>query len=126
MTITVENHWGISTDIDRHIRIVDQAAGLLSPSLRPRFGCCFDPANTAPSPKKVTWWRELTQRANHYHLKTTTFDSTDLPHSFLFKLLQESGYRGDVTIEFAGSGSPTAGIKQSARLFYQPGALFQI
>ena len=41
--ITVENHWGVSTDIDRHLHIVDRVAAGLQPSLRARFGCCFDP-----------------------------------------------------------------------------------
>jgi len=121
LTITVENHWGISTDIDRHLDIIDAVAAQLPPSLRERFGCCFDPANMPESSKKERWWRELALRANHYHLKTATLEANgngeNLPHDLLIELLRETRYKGKVTIEFAGEGDAVEGVKQSARLF---------
>lgn len=122
VAITVENHWGISTDIDRHLRIVDAVAERLAPEVRERFGCCFDPGNMPDGPERPRWWRELAKRANHYHLKETGTDAAgeegDLPHPSLFALLEEVGYEGNVTIEFAGDGDPAAGVQASARLFY--------
>lgn len=125
VTLTVENHWGISTDIDRHLEIVDEVAAGLTPSLRERFGCCFDPGNMPESDERSRWWRELAVRANHYHLKTSHFDADGsertLPHHTLFELLRQTGYRGKVTIEYAGDGSATEGVQQSVRLFEQQG-----
>lgn len=121
VTITVENHWGISTDVERHLHIVDAVAGRLSPQLAERFGCCFDPGNVPDSPERPRWWRELAERANHYHLKATngvvTGEDGDLPHADLFALLEKVGYGGWVTIEFAGDGSAAEGVRASARLY---------
>jgi sugar phosphate isomerase/epimerase len=123
LAITVENHWGISADIDRHLRLVDAAAAQLPSSLQGSFGCCFDPGNMPVSLDRARWWRELAKRANHYHLKTTRFDAAgndpDLPHAALFELLRETGYRGAVTIEFAGEGPALDGVRQSALLYQE-------
>jgi len=120
VTITVENHWGVSADIDRHLRLFDRAAGHLSPALQKRFGCCFDPGNMPDSPERDRWRRGLAARANHYHLKTVSFDAeeeTSLPHGSLFALLQEVGYQGRVAIEYVGDGVAAEGVRQSATLF---------
>jgi len=126
VTITVENHWGISTDIDRHLSIIDAVAAKLPPSLRTKFGCCFDPANMPDNPEKERWWLELARRANHYHLKTPAVhpsgDRGSLPHAALFELLHRTGYRGAITIEFSGEGTAAEGVQQSARLFFEHGA----
>lgn len=124
LRFTIENHWGVSTDIERHMRIVDAAGALLPPSLRPALGCCFDPANLPDDhPNREHAWRELARRANHYHLKTHTFtpagDDPHLPHAHLFSILREANYAGPVTIEFAGEGDPAEGIRRSAELFHK-------
>jgi sugar phosphate isomerase/epimerase len=125
--ITLENHWGVSSDIDRHLAIFDAARDQLPPSLQARFGCCFDPSNMAVvagpegQAQRERWWRALVERANHFHLKTTSFDGrgreTSLPHEQLWALLQVAGYTGAVTIEFQGDGEPTDGVRKSAALF---------
>lgn len=126
VSVTVENHWGISTDIDRHLRIVDAVMERLEPAAQAHFGCCFDPGNMPEGEERRRWWRELALRANHYHLKTTAFDEAGddgaLPHAELFELLQEVGYEGAVTIEFAGDGPALEGIECSAQLFRKHGA----
>jgi sugar phosphate isomerase/epimerase len=110
LTIVLENHWGISSDIDRHLAIFDQVYAQLPTSQQSLFGCCFDPAH----------------RAIHYHLKTNAFneagDEKTLPHHRLFELLYRSGYRGMITIEFAGDGPAGVGVKRSAELFLKHGA----
>lgn len=125
LKITVENHWGISTDIDRHLRIVRQAAQQLPPLLRARFGCCFDPTNMpaddVSESERARWWRELASEANHYHFKTTAFDAegndTALPHDRLLGLLDEAGYQGHVAIEFQGEGDAVEAVRLSRELF---------
>jgi sugar phosphate isomerase/epimerase len=119
--VTLENHWGVSTDIQRHLEIFDAVAAALPAGLRPHFGCCFDPGNVPEGPERLRWWRELARRANHFHLKTTAFDAagneTHLPHAVIFGLLAEAGYRGPVTVEYAGEGNPLQGLRQSIRLY---------
>lgn len=122
LTLTVENHWGISTDIERHLWLVAQAKSRLPASLQGRLGCCFDPGNM-PEGEQETWWRGLAAAANHFHFKTTEFDGRGrdphLPHDHILALLRAAHYQGDVTIEFQGAGDPTTGIKQSIHLFKQ-------
>lgn len=126
--ITLENHWGISSDIDRHLRIFDRVRARLAEPVQAQFGCCFDPSNMdagegeEATGRRERWWQALAERANHFHLKTTTFDAqgreTTLPHEQLWALLQSVGYEGAVTIEFQGEGEPAAGVARSIDLFH--------
>lgn len=121
LTLTVENHWGLSTDIDRHLRLVAQARAQLPESLQSRLGCCFDPGNM-PEGDREQWWRGLSAAANHFHFKTTEFDERGrdpyLPHDHILALLRSTNYWGDVTIEFQGDGDPIQGIQHSFNLFH--------
>lgn len=121
LNLTVENHWGVSTDIDRHLAVFDQVKARLSPPLRERFGCCFDPTNMPDDSNRDRWWWQLATRANHFHLKTKDFNAdgeeTGLPYPAIFDLLAQVGYPGNVTIEFAGDGPAAEGIKKSIDLF---------
>ena len=119
LKVTVENHWGLSTDIDRHLRLVAQARTQLPESLQGRLGCCFDPGNM-PEGKRERWWQGLSAAANHFHFKTTAFDERGrdphLPHDHILALLRAANYQGDVTIEFQGDGDPMIGIRSSLQL----------
>jgi sugar phosphate isomerase/epimerase len=127
LSVTLENHWGISSDIDRHLRIFDRARARLPALQQERFGCCFDPSNMdagegeGAEARRQRWWQALAQRANHFHLKTASFDAegreTTLPHERLWSLLQAAGYAGAVTIEYQGDDEPAVGIRQSIALF---------
>lgn len=121
LMITLENHWGVSSDIDRHLHIFDAARGLLDAASRACLGCCFDPANMAESDQRPRWWRELAVRANHFHLKTAQFDGDgrelSLPHAEIGTILQAAGYRGWTTIEFTGDGDPQSGVQRSVGLY---------
>ena len=76
---------------------------------------------TAGEATRERWWGALAERANLYHLKTTTFDAsgreTTLPQERLWVLLHAVGYDGAVTIEFQGDGEPAAGVRHSVALF---------
>lgn len=121
LQLTVENHWGVSSDPERHLRLLDGVAARLSPAHQARFGACFDPANLPDAPERPRWWRELALRANHYHLKTVRFDGAGneltLPQGELVRLLREVGYHGRVTIEYAGELAPAEGVRQSIALW---------
>ncbi len=118
--VTLENHWGLSGDMERHLAIFDAAAAALPDGQRARLGCCFDPGNVPEDGQRAHWWRELARRANHFHLKTVAFDAageeTHLPHAEVYALLAEVGYRGPTTIEYAGDGDPVEGLRQSVAL----------
>ncbi len=120
LIITVENHWGLSTDPDRHLRLLARTHNLLAPSLQAFFGACFDPGNL-PRGDRRRWWKGLARLANHYHFKTTAFDADGndmgLPHAYLLALLRQAGYSGKATIEFTGDGDPAEGVRQSLALF---------
>lgn len=123
--VTLENHWGVSTDIRRHLEIFDAVTAALPAGLRPRFGCCFDPSNVPEDAQRPRWWRELARRANHFHLKTIAFDPAGeerhLPHAAIFALLAEVGYNGPITIEYAGEGAALDGLRQSVALWQRCG-----
>jgi len=118
--VTLENHWGLSGEIERHLAIFDAARAALPVGAHARLGCCFDPGNVPEGPQQARWWAELARRANHFHLKTVAFDAageeTHLPHAEIYALLAEAGYRGPTTIEYAGDGDPVAGLRQSVAL----------
>jgi sugar phosphate isomerase/epimerase len=121
LLITVENHWGLSADLDRHLLLLARARNLLPGELRGRLGACFDPDNMPRGDQRRRWWRGLARVANHYHFATTAFDAlgsdVGLPHAFLLSLLREAGYQGACTIEFQGDGDPARGIRCSRELF---------
>lgn len=120
LILTVENHWGLSTDIDRHLRIVRAARGRLPLAQQTHLGCCFDPNNMLDYGRD-RWWPELAQEANHYHFKTTAFDDEGndegLPHDYLLSLLQDVGYQGDASIEYQGDGDALENVRRSRELF---------
>ncbi|MDX1615329.1 MAG: TIM barrel protein, partial [Candidatus Promineifilaceae bacterium] len=117
LQITVENHWGVSSDLDRHLRLFDAVAARLSAAQRAHFGCCFDPDNIPTGTKRRHWWAALAARANHYHFKTTSERDNDLPHDELLALLDRNGYQGAATIEYQGQREILAGVRQSVALF---------
>lgn len=121
LTITVENHWGVSTDIDRHLWLVGQAQQRLRESQQARLGCCFDPGNM-PEGERERWWQGLSAAANHFHFKTMRFDERgrdpSLPHDHIMALLHSANYQGDVTLEFQGQGNPITGVQKSLHLWH--------
>lgn len=121
LSITVENHWGISTDIERHLKLLKRVDQSLPSPLGRCFGCCFDPGNIPEKGDRWRFWRELAACANHYHFKILEFDTAGndpaLPHEELFNLLREMGYQGNVTVEFGGEGAPETAVRQAMALF---------
>ncbi|HSM57048.1 MAG TPA: TIM barrel protein [Candidatus Sulfomarinibacteraceae bacterium] len=121
LVVTVENHWGVSSDLGRHLQIVRDVKRQLPEAICDRFGCCFDPHNI-PEEERERWWPGLAAAANHYHFKTTAFDEetgeeTELPQAQLLSLLAEAQYEGDAAIEFQGDGDALENVRRSRALF---------
>jgi sugar phosphate isomerase/epimerase len=116
---TVENHWGVSTNIDYFLQVImDTKARLGSQSSQ--FGVCFDPANT-PAQSRLHHWEQLAEQAVHFHLKTSSFDDngdeTTLDYYRLVPMLRRVGYEGSVVVEYEGKEGLADGIRQSVKLF---------
>lgn len=116
---TVENHWGVSSNIDFFLQVIIDAKARLG-SHSSRLGVCFDPANT-PAQSRLHHWEQLAEQAVHFHLKTYAFDEkgdeTTLDYYRLVPMLKRVGYEGSVVLEYEGDGGLADGIRQSVKLF---------
>lgn len=111
LTVAVENHWGLSTDIDRFLKIVSLAKSRLPPEWVGRLGVCFDPGNV-PDEGREKHWRALANQAAHFHFKV---GDRAMPYEQLGETLE--GYRGAATLEYEGSGEAETGILQGIEQF---------
>lgn len=113
-TLVVENHWGLSTNPDRLLRILDAA----STQTGMPIGLCFDPGNLLPE-ERERGWEILAPHAFHLHFKTYAFDAegreTTLPYDRILPLVGPGCMT--VAIEYEGDGDPTAGIEASRSLY---------
>ena len=113
ITFVVENHWGLSTDIDLFLKIMAEVRA-------PNCGVCFDPANM-PQEDRQRYWEGLARQAVHFHFKTLSFngrgDEATLDYEHLFSLMNQVGYKGAMVLEFEGKGDAQIGIKKSFKLF---------
>jgi|GEM_PF-1362047 len=116
---TVENHWGVSSNIDFFLQVIIDAKARLGVHST-RLGVCFDPANT-PAQNRLHHWEQLAEQAVHFHLKTFAFDEkgdeTTLDYYRLVPMLKRVGYEGSVVLEYEGDAGLADGIRQSVKLF---------
>ncbi len=112
--LVVENHWGISTEPARLLRILDAASERAGAPI----GLCFDPGNV-PSNQREEGWARLAPRAVHLHFKTFAFDGagneTTFPYEQILPLVNPACSM--VTIEFEGEGDPAVGVEASQALY---------
>lgn len=114
--LVVENHWGISTEPARLLRILDTASERAGHPI----GLCFDPGNLPPDQREAGW-ALLAPRASHLHFKTFAFDDagneTTFPYEQILPLVNPACDM--VTIEFEGDGDPATAVKASRTLYTQ-------
>jgi sugar phosphate isomerase/epimerase len=113
VVIVLENHWGVSTDIGRHLAIYEEAKGMLREELRPYLGLCFDPGNMREG-ERERYWPALAREARHVHFKSGRMV---IDYAKVFALLEEAGYQGDFTLEYEGDGEVGEGVLRSVALF---------
>jgi sugar phosphate isomerase/epimerase len=120
LRVVVENHWGLSTDINRLLKVIALTKSRLPVASAGRLGITFDPDNL-PKDNREPHWRALINAAHHVHFKTFNFtpegDETTLPYHLFFQWLKEVQYPGFATLEFEGDGDPNIGIERSIALF---------
>jgi sugar phosphate isomerase/epimerase len=116
---TVENHWGVATNIDFFLQVIIDTKARLGAHAS-QLGVCFDPGNT-PAQSRLHHWEQLAEQAVHFHLKTYAFDDngdeTTLDYYRLVPMLRRVGYEGSVVLEYEGDGGLADGIRQSVKLF---------
>ncbi|MBL8045715.1 MAG: sugar phosphate isomerase/epimerase [Anaerolineales bacterium] len=119
LTVAVENHWGLSTDYERLLRILDLAQRQLSAQEAARLGMCFDAGNL-PAARRECGWRALAPKATHFHFKTRTFtlegEESTLPYGQIFSLLRASHYHGYIVLEYEGDDAVERGVQKSRAL----------
>lgn len=112
--LVVENHWGITTEPERLLRILDRARQRAGVTI----GLCFDPGNLPPETREEGW-ALLAPQAAHLHFKTFAFDAdgneTTLPYDRILPLVGATCET--VTIEFEGDGDAHTGIMRSLALY---------
>lgn len=120
LTVAVENHWGLSTDYERLLKILALAKKHLNAQEATRLGVCFDPGNV-PIERRELAWAALGRAAVHVHFKTYMFNSageeSTLPYAQIFVGLTASHYRGYFVLEYEGEAAVEIGVQKSRALF---------
>lgn len=102
----VENHWGLTTDIGRFLKILAAV---------PTIGLCFDPGNIPPADRE-TAWPQLARQADHVHLKIIDYHpeklDSDIDYRTIFQQLAAHNYTGKLVIEYEGDHNPADLLKQ--------------
>lgn len=101
----VENHWGLTTDIGRYLKIIEAVDGT---------GVCFDPGNIAKQDQEEAWGR-LAAKAAIFHLKIYHYHPDQLDQNIayctIFDALAANDYKGKVVIEYEGGEEPAETLK---------------
>lgn len=119
LTVAVENHWGLSTEYERLLKILALAKKQLNGAQAARLGVCFDPGNL-PAERREQGWQALAPQANHFHFKTRTFtpegEESTLPYAEILALLRASHYSGHIVLEYEGDEAVELGVQKSLAL----------
>ena len=87
----MENHWGVSSDIDLMLAIFHEVWGQLGAEEQGRFRICLDPENMAEKNRPENW-AKMAPWAGHVHLKGET-------DAQLMAILADLRYLGPYTQE---------------------------
>ena len=102
----VENHWGLTTDINRFLKILAAV---------PSIKTCFDPGNI-PSNDRELAWQNLAVSAHLFHLKIIEHHpdklDSDIDYQTVFKHLINNKYAGKIVIEYEGNQDPAETLKE--------------
>ena len=90
-TLVLENHWGVSSDIDVMLAIFHDVRSRLSAAEQARFWLCLDPDNMHEMDRPAQW-AKMAPWAGHVHLKGA-------PPPELMSLLLAADYDGYYCLE---------------------------
>lgn len=104
--LVVENHWGISSDPQNLLKVVEAADS-------DYVGACPDFTNF---PRKIDPYDGLAMlapKARHVHAKGARFDprgeERNLDYRLCLQILKRAGYDDTITVEYEGLGDPLEG-----------------
>ncbi|HEY8665046.1 MAG TPA: sugar phosphate isomerase/epimerase family protein [Tepidisphaeraceae bacterium] len=116
VTILMENHWGLSSDADSIVRVmqgVEETHGEGSIGTLPDFGNWPDDADRYASLEKIMPWAEAV------HAKVLDIDENlEHPKFDLAKcvaIAREGGYDWYLGIEYEGAGECVEGVKRAVK-----------
>jgi sugar phosphate isomerase/epimerase len=116
LDIVLENHWGISTDIEQHMAIFLAVREQLTPVQQAKFGLCLDPVNMPASAHRPTNWQTMLPHTTHLHLKP----SLSAPETAtLWQQVAQADYDGSIVFECDGDLWGADGIQQCEKLLPQ-------
>lgn len=99
LTLLIENHWGVSSNIDQFLTIFKKANENLSAAEQAIFGICLDPLNIPKRENLQIAWQKMVPYAKHVHLKETNADGEAIDLLPFVHLLKQAGYDGYWVIE---------------------------
>ena len=110
--LAIENHLGLSADPNALVEIVQALNS-------PYVGVCLDLGNL-PAGEADEGIKLLAPHAIHVHCKSNSFDAngeeTTINYGAAMQALRSAGYKGVLSIEFEGDGSPADGIRKTKAL----------
>ena len=120
LKLSIENHWGASTHAESVRRIIQAT----DPAW---VGSCLDFKNWAKGDDLYESVKLLAPHTFHVHAKSHAFDEkgeeTGIDYARVLGILQVSGYRAAISIEWEGVGDPIEGVKKTRDLIARKAAL---
>jgi len=112
VNLVIENHGGPSANPDNIVRIIETVGST-------HFGVCPDFGNFAPE-IRYQGIAKIAKYAFLAHVKSYDFDKegkeTTIDIERCLNILKDSGFEGDLSIEFEGKGNQREGVKKTLAL----------
>ncbi len=113
IAIVIENHWGISSQPENVVEIVERIKSDF-------LGTCPDFDNFPKNVDMYDGLATLAGHAQHVHAKSRKFtpkgEEQTIDYSRCLAILKESGYRGTIAIEYEGRGDILRGCLKTGNL----------
>jgi sugar phosphate isomerase/epimerase len=113
ITLAVENHWGLSTNPDNIVYIIEQINS-------PFFGTCPDFGNVLESQDRYVYLKRLLPYAKLLHAKSYSFEKNGEESSIEYKrcmnIITSLNYQGFISVEYEGRENGIEGAIQTKNL----------
>lgn len=111
--LAIENHWGLSTNPDNILYVLNQIGS-------DRVGTCPDFGNFLDTQERYTCLKKLLPKAKLVHAKSYGFDQTgeetSIDYRQCMQIMKSSAYDGDISVEYEGAGDGIKGALHTKAL----------
>jgi sugar phosphate isomerase/epimerase len=111
VTLALENHWGLTRKPEGVLKLVDEASS-------PWLAVLMDTGNFLESPYGAL--EKLAPHAVYVHAKTYygggEWYTLDLDYHCIAEILNRSGFKGYISLEFEGKEDPMTGVPKSIEM----------